>query len=269
MRVGFSGSSVVRNTPANRGDSDSIPGSGRSPGEGNSNPLQYSCLKNPMDREAWQATVHRVAKVSDTTWWLNNNNSMREDSTQLFTGDDSHSAHWPTVRCVFYSPCRRRQKTASVSRISPLSGEAMKTGSKRQGRLVTSSSHLCFMVQFKEDEWFTLGSRPTNRPWRKSFSHPRLTHTHTPFDSLSCPAAPQIKSFYWRKQQVLSLQSLGYKNQIAKNGCFALRTGTEQKEGNDYSNSSMFYSQKWGHWRHKIGWGISGKVINFVSYPSS
>ena len=66
MRVGFSGGSVIRNLPANRGDSDSIPESGRSPGEGNSNLLQYSCLKNPMIREAWQATVHGVAKVSDT-----------------------------------------------------------------------------------------------------------------------------------------------------------------------------------------------------------
>ena len=43
-------------------DVSSIPGSGRSPGEGNSNPLKYSCLENPMDGEAWQATVHGVAK---------------------------------------------------------------------------------------------------------------------------------------------------------------------------------------------------------------
>ena len=43
-------------------DSGSIPGSGRSPGEGNGNPLQYSCLENPMDRGAWWATVHGVAK---------------------------------------------------------------------------------------------------------------------------------------------------------------------------------------------------------------
>ena len=44
------------------GDLGSIPGSGRSPGEGNGNPLQYSCLENPVDRGAWWATVHRVAK---------------------------------------------------------------------------------------------------------------------------------------------------------------------------------------------------------------
>ena len=51
--------------PASAGDAGFIPGSGRSPGEVNSNPLQYSCLKNPMDRGAWQATVHEVAE-SDT-----------------------------------------------------------------------------------------------------------------------------------------------------------------------------------------------------------
>ena len=56
---------VVKNLPANAGDvrdSGLIPGLGSSPGEGNGNPLQYSCLENPMDRGAWRATVHRVAK---------------------------------------------------------------------------------------------------------------------------------------------------------------------------------------------------------------
>jgi len=46
---------VVKNLPANAGDAGSIPGLGKSPGEGNGNPLQYSCLKNPMDRAAWWA----------------------------------------------------------------------------------------------------------------------------------------------------------------------------------------------------------------------
>ena len=49
---------MVKNPPANAGDMGSIPGSGRSPGEGNGNPLQYSCLEYPMDRGAWQATIH-------------------------------------------------------------------------------------------------------------------------------------------------------------------------------------------------------------------
>ena len=51
---------MVKNLPANTGDEGLIPGSGRSPGEGNGNLLQYSCLGNPMDREAWRATVHGV-----------------------------------------------------------------------------------------------------------------------------------------------------------------------------------------------------------------
>ena len=59
---GFLGGAEVKNLPASAGDVGSIPGSGRSPGEGNGNPLQYSCLGNPMDREAWQVTVHGVAK---------------------------------------------------------------------------------------------------------------------------------------------------------------------------------------------------------------
>ena len=58
----FPGGSVVENSPANARDSGLIPGSGRSPGKGDGNPHQYSCLRNPMDRGAWQATVHGVAK---------------------------------------------------------------------------------------------------------------------------------------------------------------------------------------------------------------
>ena len=69
--MGFLGDSVVKNLPANAGDIrdlGSILGSGRSSGEGNGNPLQYSCLKNPMDRGTWWATVHGVAKELDMTW---------------------------------------------------------------------------------------------------------------------------------------------------------------------------------------------------------
>ena len=58
---------MVKNLPANAGDAVSIPGSGKSLGEGSDNPLQYSCLGNPMDRGAWWATVHGVAKKLDMT----------------------------------------------------------------------------------------------------------------------------------------------------------------------------------------------------------
>ena len=63
--MGFPGVSVVKNLPANAGDVSLFPGLGRSPGEGN--PLQYYCLGNSMDRGAWWAIVHGVAKESDTT----------------------------------------------------------------------------------------------------------------------------------------------------------------------------------------------------------
>ena len=66
MLLGFPCSSVVKNLSANAGDVVSIPGSGRSPGEGNGNLSQYSCLGNPMDRGAWWAIVHGVAKELDT-----------------------------------------------------------------------------------------------------------------------------------------------------------------------------------------------------------
>ena len=62
----FPGGSVVKNLPANARDAGSISGLGRSPGEGNGNPLQYSCLENPTGRGAWSATVHGVAK--SRTW---------------------------------------------------------------------------------------------------------------------------------------------------------------------------------------------------------
>ena len=64
--VDFPGGSDGKVSAYNAGDRGSIPGSGRSPGEGNSNPLQYSCLENPMDKGTWRATVHGVAE-SDTT----------------------------------------------------------------------------------------------------------------------------------------------------------------------------------------------------------
>ena len=63
---------MLKNLPASAGDMDSIPGLGRSPGEENGNPVQYSCLENSMDRGVWPAIVHGITE-SDTTQQLNNN----------------------------------------------------------------------------------------------------------------------------------------------------------------------------------------------------
>ena len=70
MECGFPGVSVAKNPPANKGyarDMRLVSGSGRSPGVGNVNPLQYSCLENSVDRGAWGATVYGVAKESNST----------------------------------------------------------------------------------------------------------------------------------------------------------------------------------------------------------
>ena len=75
--MGFAGGSVVKNPPTNAGHTGSIPGSGRSPGEGNGNPLQYSYLGYSMDRGAWWAIVHGVAKESDIIYRLNSSNRYR------------------------------------------------------------------------------------------------------------------------------------------------------------------------------------------------
>ena len=63
IQEGFPDSSVGKESACDAGDPGSIPGSGRSPGEGNGNPLQYSRLENPTDRGAWQASVHGVARA--------------------------------------------------------------------------------------------------------------------------------------------------------------------------------------------------------------
>ena len=62
LRLGFPGGAVMKDPPANAGDTNSTPGMGRCPEEGNGNPLQYSSLGNPTNRGAWWATVHGVTK---------------------------------------------------------------------------------------------------------------------------------------------------------------------------------------------------------------
>ena len=76
----------MKNPPASAGDASSIPGSGRSPGKGNGNLLQYSCLENPIDRGAWQTTVHKVARVG------HNLRTKQHDQKGLMN-NKRHSAH--------------------------------------------------------------------------------------------------------------------------------------------------------------------------------
>ena len=100
---------MIKNSPANARDArdiGSIPGSGRSLGEGHGNPLHYSCLENPMDRGAWWATVH-------VAWTLKNLPAMQE------TGFD------PWVRKI---PCRREWQTTPVSLPEKFHGQRSPVG---------------------------------------------------------------------------------------------------------------------------------------------
>ena len=97
---GFPGGSVVKNPPANAGDMGSIPGWGRSPGEGNGNPFQYSCLENPMDRRVLLATVHGVTKSQA---WLKRL-STADILTEVISFDSFLS--------LFFLSCRETWKNA-------------------------------------------------------------------------------------------------------------------------------------------------------------
>ena len=96
---GFPGGSDSKASACNVGDLGSIPGLGRSPGEGNDNPFQYSCLENPVDGGAWQATVHGVAKsrtpLSSFTFFLSLIQWIREVSKQGITIPGVKEGHPP------------------------------------------------------------------------------------------------------------------------------------------------------------------------------
>ena len=111
--LGLPGSSVGKESACRAGDLGSIPGWGRSSGEGNGKPIQYSCLENPMDRGAWQATVHGVARVrhdsatkppqaprSSLYSWLHIFRTSREPSEPEKPNLPHLRAHW--TRSVFH-----------------------------------------------------------------------------------------------------------------------------------------------------------------------
>ena len=96
---------MVRKTACNVGDLGLIPGSGRSPGEGNGNSLQYSCLENPMYRAAWQASVHRIAE-SDTTEWLmlSLSRQRNKDWKTLYLNFPNLTTETKKVKCSAHHP---------------------------------------------------------------------------------------------------------------------------------------------------------------------
>ena len=91
MKWVFPGGSVVKNLPASAGDVGLILGSGRSPEEGNGNPLQCSCLGNPMDRGGWWATVHGVAELNMTEKIHTHTHTRTHDYTHTCTHVHIHT----------------------------------------------------------------------------------------------------------------------------------------------------------------------------------
>ena len=101
---GFPHSSVGKESACNAGDPGLIPGSGKSPAEGNGNPLQYSCLENPMDREAWQATIHGVVRVGHDSAILQNVPQLGfvgSSLTSLDFREENHTGKQPFISRVY------------------------------------------------------------------------------------------------------------------------------------------------------------------------
>ena len=103
--VGFPGSSDGKESACSAGDPDSIPGSGRSPGEGNGNPLQYTCLENSMNRGTWWVTVHRVAE-SDTTEGLTLSPNLHFQEEGVWRGKVSPSHQVQVMQGLNLSPIK-------------------------------------------------------------------------------------------------------------------------------------------------------------------
>ena len=109
----------VKASTCNAGDLGSIPGSGRSPGEGNGNPLQYSCLENPMDGGAWWATVHWVAKsrtrLSDFTHSLTHSHASKVMLKILQASLQQYKKHeLPDVQAGFRKGRGTRDQIANI-----------------------------------------------------------------------------------------------------------------------------------------------------------
>ena len=117
---------MVKNLPADAGDVGSIPGWRRSPGEGNGNPLQYSCLGNPMDRGGWWATVHRVVEL-DTSEQLTL--SLSQNFRLFFPSSLARRSSSRCVQFAFLSDLNKKRKSYKWDKIKTI---IMPRGKKNQ-----------------------------------------------------------------------------------------------------------------------------------------
>ena len=157
------------------GDAGSIPGLGRSPGGGNGNPLQYSTLGNAMDRGAWQATVHRVSKESDTTERLNNDLFLKcfvpfWHGAYSFIWRNSNPSITKSLQAQIFLSCEPNSVPYSIQCMSVLTKEK----NEHLSRL-----HFHFLVCSSPDIHRNCNS---------------ATFTET------------MNSFFWRQQNLLKLQ---------------------------------------------------------------
>ena len=115
---------LLKNPPAKAGDLGSILGLGRSPGEGNGNPLQYSGLENPVDWGAWWATVHGVAKSRTqlSAWYFHSHTTSREDHIPLSSppGHPSKGPKWPSPNWLLIVSSHEVRNTAHGASSFPL-----------------------------------------------------------------------------------------------------------------------------------------------------
>ena len=109
---------MVKSVPANVGETRSIPGSGRSPGEGNGNPLPYSCLGNPTDREDQRAAVHGVAEL-DTTEQLNNERTDLQSVSISGVSQSDSLKHMHPCILPFYFPFTDDSKMLNRVSVGP------------------------------------------------------------------------------------------------------------------------------------------------------
>ena len=132
----FPGGSVVKNPPAKKGaaaDTGSVPGSGRSPGEGNGNPLQYSCLENPLDRGAWWATVHGVAKSQTwlSNWAYTHSQDIHMSSVNVFSSCCHISILLSTKQLQVFTGNTEALSLSEPTFVSRFSSDSPKPGQPR------------------------------------------------------------------------------------------------------------------------------------------
>ena len=147
---------MVKNPPTStgdKGDTGSIPGSGRSPGRGNGNPLQYSHLENPTDRGAWRATVHGVAEL-DTTEWLSIHAHFENIEKVVLNGDQGNKQTHALVSLVKSLPCPKHCWGSRSKQEDE--GAALKTLYSNRERLGTERKERRegkYQLVIKEAEW--------------------------------------------------------------------------------------------------------------------